>query len=692
MSVVGAKAVPLRASVIAGSALAAPALLPGLLALAVGIAWQVADGGYAATSWYPGALFVLALLAVVTATYRGLLTGVSLTLGLALASFTAFTAWNFLSIGWADVQGDAWDGANRTLLYLTVFALFALLPWRAGAAAGLLGAYCIATAVVGGVFLLRAAGADDPTDAFVTSRFADPIGYPNGSSSLFLAAFWPALVLASRREVPWPARGVLLGAAGLLLQLGLLPQSRASLAAAPVVLALMLILGPGRLRTIVFLLPVAAVTLATSSTLLRVDLFDGEDVGAALLDARTAMLISVLALVAVGCVLASADRRLRISPPLGRRLSRVGAAATALVALAAVVILVPRVGDPVGRVDAAWEQFLGPPVIDEQVTSHFASGLGGGNRYDIWRVALRQFRERPLTGIGSDNFAADYVRERSYRDEPQYPHSLPVRIVAQTGVVGSLLFAGTLVLALVAAWRALRRAQSFARAVSVAALLLFALWLAHGSVDWFWELPALGLPAFACLGLAAGLGRAGADAPPAAPRRRSLRATVGAVAAAVALTAGASYVLPWLAARHVQTAAEIWRSDPEAAFAELERARDLNPLSDRADLIFGAIGSRLGDRVRMRQGFTRALDRNPHNWYAQLELGVLEAVEGNRGAALRRLQRSRALNPREQVTRDVEESVRARERITLAQVDQAFLDRLEATSSPRPDTSRRDLG
>ena len=40
--------------------------------------------------------------------------------------------WSFLSIVWAQARGDAWDGANRALLYLTVFALFALLPWRAG--------------------------------------------------------------------------------------------------------------------------------------------------------------------------------------------------------------------------------------------------------------------------------------------------------------------------------------------------------------------------------------------------------------------------------------------------------------------------------------------------------------------------------------------------------------------------------
>src|SRR5919106_1601689 len=46
----------------------------------------------------------------------------------ALVLFAAYTAWTYLSITWASQQGPAWDGANRTAMYLTVFALFAL--WR----------------------------------------------------------------------------------------------------------------------------------------------------------------------------------------------------------------------------------------------------------------------------------------------------------------------------------------------------------------------------------------------------------------------------------------------------------------------------------------------------------------------------------------------------------------------------------
>ena len=38
-------------------------------------------------------------------------------------------------------------------------------------------------------------------------------------------------------------------------------------------------------------------------------------------------------------------------------------------------------------------------------------------------------------------------------------------------------------------------------------MVTFAYWAVHGSVDWFWELPALAAPAFAWLGLAGGLAR-----------------------------------------------------------------------------------------------------------------------------------------------------------------------------------------
>jgi tetratricopeptide (TPR) repeat protein len=168
--------------------------------------------------------------------------------------------------------------------------------------------------------------------------------------------------------------------------------------------------------------------------------------------------------------------------------------------------------------------------------------------------------------------------------------------------------------------------------------------LAHASIDWLWELPALAAPAMACLGLIAGLGMtAGARPEPATRPGRLGRLAALAVAAAAA----ASYALPALAAREIERAVRHFDADPAAALQGLERARRLNPLSDRADVIAGALALEAGDRRRARRSFQRALGRSGRNWYPEAELGVLDLREGRRDAALARLGRARRLNPLE---------------------------------------------
>jgi tetratricopeptide (TPR) repeat protein len=145
---------------------------------------------------------------------------------------------------------------------------------------------------------------------------------------------------------------------------------------------------------------------------------------------------------------------------------------------------------------------------------------------------------------------------------------------------------------------------------------------------------------------------------------------------AVALLAAVlSLGLPWLAAKEVRAAAGEWRRSPDRAFERLERARRLDPLSDRPDLIAGAIASRLGDTRRMVEEFGNALERNPSNWYARLELGVAYAREGKRAAALQELSAARRLNPREPTIVAVASKVRRGETVSLAELDRNFLRR-----------------
>jgi tetratricopeptide (TPR) repeat protein len=201
---------------------------------------------------------------------------------------------------------------------------------------------------------------------------------------------------------------------------------------------------------------------------------------------------------------------------------------------------------------------------------------------------------------------------------------------------------------------------------------VFLYWLVHGSVDWFWDVPGLSAPAFAALGLAAAVVR---EPWPERPRRRPV---VGWLVAAVAFVVVAcTLVPPWLSAAEVQVAARGWKNDPESAFARLHRARQLNPLADNPDLVAGAIASRLGDWRAMQASFEQALSRNPANWYAWLELALAENSQERRGAALRHLARSRALDPREPTIREVAADVAAGKPVKPGRIDRILLRRID---------------
>ena len=158
---------------------------------------------------------------------------------------------SFLSILWAGVAGDAWEGANRTLLYLLVFALFALWPQRARSAALLLGAWTLAMIGLAVFVVLHVdARSADRRSLFGEGRLAYPGGYQNAAAAHWLMVAWPALLLARSERLPWWLRGLLCaGGAVLLADLALLSQSRGSLYATPVMLVLVFALIPARMRT-----------------------------------------------------------------------------------------------------------------------------------------------------------------------------------------------------------------------------------------------------------------------------------------------------------------------------------------------------------------------------------------------------------------------------------------------------------
>jgi tetratricopeptide (TPR) repeat protein len=143
------------------------------------------------------------------------------------------------------------------------------------------------------------------------------------------------------------------------------------------------------------------------------------------------------------------------------------------------------------------------------------------------------------------------------------------------------------------------------------------------------------------------------------------------------MVAIASLALPWLSAREVERAADLWRTKPDDAHSILERARRLNPLSARPDLVAGAIAMRQEDFDRAEEAFERALERNGEDWYAELELAIVAALEGRREDALARLDRAEELNPGEEAVGLVREGVLAGEPIDPRVIDRIFLQRVE---------------
>src|ERR1700730_3977250 len=137
----------------------APATLPGLVAVVPFVIWATDQAGYPVTHWTPGGVIVLALLALALATVGVRAREVPTPVRGALGCLAAYTALSFLSILWAGVPGDAWEGADRTLLYLLVFALFACWPQRGSSAALLLGAWVLGMDALAGFALLHIAAA-----------------------------------------------------------------------------------------------------------------------------------------------------------------------------------------------------------------------------------------------------------------------------------------------------------------------------------------------------------------------------------------------------------------------------------------------------------------------------------------------------------------------------------------------------
>lgn len=494
-------------------------LVPALPAIGLFAYWAAHGGGYAPTTWLPSGLLVLGLLVVSLVGLGRSRLRLTPTAGIALGALALYTAWSYLSIVWAGSPGDAFEGSNRTLLYLLLFALFALLPWRPETGLIALSAFALAIGVIAVVTLVRIGVAAELPKMFVQARLMSPVGYVNGAAALFTIGALVALGLAAQRELHFALRAVLATVATAGLQVAVLSESRGWLIALPLLLIVLVALVPRRMRMLLWCLPVAAGVLAATPALL--DVFTrtddaGPQKSTVLFDAahhaRLVALVALVGVLAVSAAMAFLDRRVTVAPRTSASLDRGLAVVAIAVACAGVLAsLVATDFRPDQKFIDYWDRSA--HYTQDEGASRFSAI--GTNRPDFWRVAIDSFADHPLLGLGQDNFAEAYLLDRRSTEQPRWTHSVELRLLTHTGIVGFLLFLVFLVASVFEALRRRRRASLLAASTAALALVPLAAWLVQGSIDWFWEFPALSGPALAFLGLAAALRdpQRGIDAP-----------------------------------------------------------------------------------------------------------------------------------------------------------------------------------
>jgi tetratricopeptide (TPR) repeat protein len=143
----------------------------------------------------------------------------------------------------------------------------------------------------------------------------------------------------------------------------------------------------------------------------------------------------------------------------------------------------------------------------------------------------------------------------------------------------------------------------------------------------------------------------------------------------LALAATLSLGAPWLSQVEQKKALSNWRADPAAAFDSLDSASSLNPLSATPKLLAGSIAQRLGRTDLSERYFREALERDPGDAYAHLELGALLAQSGRRPEAIAILTEARRLDPRDDLTASALKRVRAGKKVDLAAINRQLADR-----------------
>src|SRR5215218_249740 len=477
-----------------------------LVAVVLLASWMgITDGGYFVSGWAPAAL-VLAALALI-ASLVGVLHGAgSRRVGnAALGLFAAYTVWTFASLLWSPNQGDAWLGAGQTLLYLLAFWVAAGLVSLGASRRWVLAASAIGPALVAALTLLSLTP-PRIEELFYDSRLEGTVGYRNGEAAFLLVPFWVAIYLAGSRSVNPILRGLILAGTTLGVDLAVLTQSRGAMVAMVLSLPVFFLISGQRLRGFFALVPVALALLFTFPGLNEVYLAfeNGDSAPAAMRAVLPAVGLSALGVGLYGALWGLLDRRWELTRGVTRVLGALALACGSAVLVFGLAAASEQAGDPVSWVEQRWEAFKNDDASGQE-QSRFLAASGSG-RYTLWRVAGEDFSSHPLLGVGTQNYEATYYQLRE-KDVGwvRKPHILPLEVLSERGIIGGVLFFGFLATCLIAGLSArFGRLDPEGKGQVGAMVAAVTYWFVHSSAEWFWQLPAVTLPAIIYLALLVG--------------------------------------------------------------------------------------------------------------------------------------------------------------------------------------------
>ncbi len=617
-----------------------------LLVAAVLACSPLAFGYYDFTSWAPlgiGAVVLVVVLAFgppprTTGFARVAMTGLGLLL---LLSFT--------SLLWAESRDSAWTAANQIAIYAVIFTI-GLLAIRRLATARMVLMILGLPALISSLVLALEFATGSGSGALLQGRLQSPMGYINGTAGLLVMGIWPWFGLAEGAKTKL-TRSAAISAAALIAATATLTQSRAIVLATVAAIVLVLIAAPGRTRRGVNLLIVLVAVAAAAHWTLQVYSSTGpsqlqDPSGAAIQQAGFALVAAALLAFALRWSISAAAERLPEATrgSVARATGRV-LLATTLAALAIGVVAEHH------RITTQWRDFT--ELKAESSADNRFLAIGGGYRYDLWRIAIDEFRADPLGGVGAGNYVDQYYLRRHQLQDVTVPHSLELQMLAELGIggaIGLILF-----LAPVLGAGLLPRRTTLAGrdpGTKIAALGMFTAWLAATSVDWLYDIPGLAGMAMLAASILVAPAPPGDDEPLVAAGRSSARRTRAQQAALVAslgtlALVAASLGRQYVAALYSNSAQAIVSGHPVKALQKLRTAEQLDPWSMQTQYAVASAYAHLNDYAAARLALLHAERLEPEDYVPPALLGDIATRAGDHATAAAAYRQALRLDPLE---------------------------------------------